>query len=78
MTVFNQADYAVYAKCEELLLSAVNGKNTEAILGKVVEFFKHDFSVETLRLNLQTLAANYNGEMHSLSDIFVVLDQEWS
>ena len=45
---FNQADYAVYAECEELLLSAVNGKNTEAILGKVVEFFKHDFSVETL------------------------------
>ena len=45
-----------------MLVSAMNGKNTEAILGKVVEFFKHDFSVETLRLNLQTLAANYNGE----------------
>ena len=75
---FNQADYGVYAECEELLLSAVNGNNTEAIVVKVVEFFKHDFSVESLRLNLQTLAANYKGEKHSFSDIFLVSDQEWS
>ena len=66
---FNQPDYGVYAECEELLLSAVNGNNTEAIVVKVVEFFKHDFSVESLRLNLQTLAANYKGEKQSFSDI---------
>ena len=66
---FNQPDYGVYAECEQLLLSAVNGNNTEAIVVKVVEFFKNDFSVESLRLNLQTLAANYKGEKHSFSDI---------
>ncbi|KAL5515243.1 hypothetical protein EMCRGX_G000382 [Ephydatia muelleri] len=66
---FNQPDYGVYAECEELLLSAMNGNNTEAIVVKVVEFFKHDFSVESLRLNLQTLAANYKGEKHNFSDI---------
>ena len=52
------------------------------MLVKVVAFFKDDLSVETLRLQLQTLAANYNGGKHNLSDIFltifVVLDQEYS
>ena len=52
---FSQPDYAVYAMHEELLLCAVNGKDTEPILVKVVEFFKDDFSGETLRLQLQTL-----------------------
>ena len=69
---FNQPDYAVYAECEELLLCAVNGKDTEVMLGKVVVFFFFTFQSRlcAVCLNLQTLAANYNGEKHSLSDIF--------
>ena len=42
-------------------------------LVKVVEFFKHDFSVESLRLNLQTLAANYKVEKHSFSDVLELM-----
>lgn len=42
---FSQPDYTVYAMCEALLLRAINGKDTEPILTKVVEFFKDDFSV---------------------------------
>ena len=68
---FNQPNYGMYAECGELLLSAVNGKTLKQYSVRSLNFLNmHDFSVETLRLNLQTLAANYNEEMHSLNDIF--------
>lgn len=67
---FEQPDYEMYSRCEELLLSTVSGKESQDHLDAVVDFFAGDFSSNVLKIHLQTLASNFEGECRSVSDIF--------
>lgn len=55
---FNQKDYKLYARCEQLLIKAANGEDFSSDLKTVVEFYKDDFNEPNLHSCLISLSCN--------------------
>ena len=52
---FDQEDYVMFAKCEQVLLKAVRGQQYEIELGKVCDFYHDDYDKNLLSIQLKTL-----------------------
>jgi hypothetical protein len=70
---FQQADFSMYANCEQLLLKAAKGETYEEELEKVLGFYGSDFSRTSLQTQLQIFAADCSTGVKSsdphLSDV---------
>ncbi len=68
---FDQMAYNTYKNLRGLLLKAIRGKEIEAELNFVCDFYGDDFSKSTLRCQLQILAVDYPSEdmPHSISSV---------
>lgn len=67
---FDQRDYRIYAKSEQLLLKASNGDDFTDELEVVSQFYGADFEPDTLKMQLTTLQFNVpKDSSSSLSDI---------
>ena len=65
---FNQADYGMYAKLEQILLLAATNSNYSAELKEVVEFYKDDFNSSELETQLEIFSQmNINGAGDSIT-----------
>ena len=53
---FNQADYDIYAKLEQVLLLAATNGNYSRELTEVTEFYKDDFNKSDLETQLEILS----------------------
>ena len=70
-TRFDQEDYKIHSACESLLLKTVTGEDFTDELATVVQFYGSGFSRESLRIHLDILRTNYDGEgQANIHDVF--------
>ena len=65
---FNQADYGIYTKLEQILLQAATNNNYSTELKEVVEFHKDDFNSLELEIELEIFSQmNINAAGNSIT-----------
>ena len=53
----------MYKNVENLIINTIKRENAEGSFTAVTEFYRDDFNIEQLRLQLQILATNYPEEV---------------